>query len=142
VSRELLQAFKDYSWPGNVRELRNVLESTVVQDYDGVLTLEDVEEGEPLRKAAGLPAAHSGADALVGRPLSEVERYYMQRALELTGGNREEAAKVLGIGERTLYRVIQDWKLQDRIKQVLAEEGDHAKAAAKLNMKPDALERK
>ncbi|MFL5340678.1 MAG: sigma-54-dependent transcriptional regulator [Gemmataceae bacterium] len=143
LSPDLLQAFKDYSWPGNVRELRNVLESTVVQDYDGELTLDDVEEGEPLQKLAGVPAGRSGADALVGRPLSEVERYYMQRALELTGGNREEAAKMLGIGERTLYRVIQDWKLQDRIKQVLAEEGgDHTKAAAKLNMKPDALERK
>ena len=52
----------------------------------------------------------------MGRPLAEVERYYIEQALQLTGGNREEAARMLGIGERTLYRVIQDWKQQDRIR--------------------------
>jgi two-component system response regulator HydG len=34
----------------------------------------------------------------------------MEKALELSGGNREEAARMLGIGERTLYRKIQEWK--------------------------------
>ena len=57
----------------------------------------------------------------MGRPLSEVERYYIEKTLELTGGNREEAARMLGIGERTLYRDMQDWKVQDQIKQALAE---------------------
>jgi two-component system response regulator HydG len=108
LSPELLQAFKEYAWPGNVRELRNVLESLVVQDHDGVLSFDDLDEGEPLRRALGGAAAHSGADALVGRPLEEVERYYMNKALEMTGGNREEAAKILGIGERTLYRRIKE----------------------------------
>jgi DNA-binding NtrC family response regulator len=50
---------------------------------------------------------------------------------------------MLGIGERTLYRVIQDWKLQDKIKAALADAGnDLAAAAAKLGIKPAALERK
>src|SRR5262249_35434861 len=53
----------------------------------------------------------------------------------LTEGNREEAARMLGIGERTLYRMIQDWKLWDRIKQALAEaDGDVARAARALEM--------
>ena len=47
---------------------------------------------------------------MLGRPLAEVERYYMEKALERTKGNREEAAALLGIGERTLYRKIQEWK--------------------------------
>ena len=84
-----------------------------------------------------------GAPSLVGRPLSEVERYYIEQALALTEGNREEAAKMLGIGERTLYRVIQDWKLQDRIKQALADaHGDVAAAARALDMNKAELERK
>ena len=67
----------------------------------------------------------------------------MEKALRMTDGNREEAAEMLGIGERTLYRMIQDGKLQDKIKQTLTEEnGDLDKAAAKLGMKADALERK
>jgi ActR/RegA family two-component response regulator len=50
---------------------------------------------------------------------------------------------MLGIGERTLYRVIQDWKLQDRIKQAMAEAGGNLEEAAKrLNMKEGALQRK
>ena len=67
----------------------------------------------------------------------------MEKALELTGGKREEAAKMLGIGERTLYRQMTEWKLQDKIKDALAESnGDVAAAAKALGMTADALERK
>jgi DNA-binding NtrC family response regulator len=63
--------------------------------------------------------------------------------LERTNGNREEAARILGIGERTLYRVIQDWKLQDTIRQALdAAQQDVAVAAKNLGMKASMLERK
>jgi two-component system response regulator HydG len=55
-------------------------------------------------------------DPLIGRPLADVERFYTERALELTNGNREEAAKMLGIGERTLYRNLQKWKNEDEQK--------------------------
>jgi two-component system response regulator HydG len=41
-----------------------------------------------------------------------VERYYIERALELTAGKREEAAKMLGIGERTLYRKIKEYDIK------------------------------
>jgi DNA-binding NtrC family response regulator len=61
----------------------------------------------------------------------------------LTGGNREKAAEMLGIGERTLYRMIQDAKLQERIRLALAEsDGDVGAAARKLNMDAASLERK
>jgi DNA-binding NtrC family response regulator len=95
-----------------------------------------------LRKAPAVDG-HAGPSHLVGRPLSEVERYYIEQALNLTEGNREEAARMLGIGERTLYRVIQEWKLQDKIRQALEESHHDLAAAAKsLNMKEAALERK
>ena len=57
----------------------------------------------PCAPRENLPA---GADGLIGQPLEEVEKFYIQKALELTQGNREEAATMLGIGERTLYRKI------------------------------------
>jgi two-component system response regulator HydG len=145
IGDDLFKAFREYSWPGNVRELRNMIESMVVQDKDGVLTLDDVEEGEPLRKSAGVggTAASSGPDSLVGRPLNEIDLYYMQKTLELTGNNREKAAELLGIGERTLYRMIQESKQQAVIRQAIAEaNGDVAAAAGKLNMSAAALERK
>ena len=141
VSNAVWSAFKSYAWPGNVRELRNQLESMVIQDLDGVFDLDDLQEGDPLRAVAD--NAVVGPDHLIGRPLAEVERYYSEKALELTGGNREEASRMLGIGSRTLYRQIQEWKLQDQIKTAMAEaNGNVPTAAAALGMTPDALEKK
>jgi two-component system response regulator HydG len=56
-------------------------------------------------------AAEAGLAALVGRPLEEVERLLITETLKLTGGNREQAAELLGIGERTLYRKIKEYQL-------------------------------
>jgi two-component system response regulator HydG len=140
IAEPLRKLIDAYEWKGNVRELRNAIDSMVVLDQDGVLNLNDVEEGSPLKK--GQPRA-AGPDNLVGKPLSEIERYFSEKTLEQTAGNREEAARTLGIGERTLYRMIQDWKLQDRIKQAMTDAGGDLEAAAKLlNMKLPVMQRK
>jgi two-component system response regulator HydG len=112
VASNVWRAFEAYDWPGNVREPRHLLDSMIVLDVDGELTLDDLPEGAGIRPSglSGGPVQVPCADSLVGRPLEEVERYYMEKALEMTKGNREEAAKMLGIGERTLYRKIQQWK--------------------------------
>jgi two-component system response regulator HydG len=143
IAEPVRRAMDSYTWPGNVRELRNLIESMVVQDQDGVLGLDDLQEGDSLRRMPWT-ANHAVEPAnLVGRPLTEIERYYIEQTLEQTKGNREEAARLLAIGERTLYRVIQEWKLQDRIKQALSEaNGDLAETAKRLNMKEPALQRK
>lgn len=112
IAAAVWKAFENYDWPGNVRELRNLIDSMVVLDLDGELTLDDLPEDAGIRPS-GLPGSSvssSGPDQLIGKPLADVERYYMEKALELTKGNREEAAALLGIGERTLYRKIQEWK--------------------------------
>src|SRR5262249_11957630 len=107
------------------------------------LGLDDLQEGDELRKLHRPPGDAVGPTALVGRPLSEVERFFTEKTLELAAGNREEAAKRLGIGERTLYRMIQAWKLQDKIKQALADaKGNLADAAKQLGVKEQVLSRK
>ena len=141
VAEAVWKAFSSYSWPGNVRELRNQIESMVVLDTDGVLGMDDIQEGDALKEASS--SSSSGSDYLIGRPLKEVERFYMEKALEMTDGNREEAAGLLGIGERTLYRSIQDWKLQDKIKTALENAGGDLDSAARtLGMTVDELEKK
>ncbi len=143
IAEPVRRAMASYDWPGNVRELRNFIESMVVLDSDSVLGLDDVQEGDILRKVSSIDGQAVGPANLVGRPLAEVERYYIEQALTLTGGKREEAAKILGIGERTLYRVIKDWDVQDKIKQTLAaHDGDVAAAAAALDMDEAELQRK
>jgi two-component system response regulator HydG len=115
-SRTARLALLSYDWPGNIRQLRNTIESMLVMDTDGLLDVDGlpteiaqlvggaVEEGENI--------GPSGADSLIGRPLDEVEKYYIQRALDLTDGNREEAARLLGKGERTIYRKIKEYGLK------------------------------
>jgi two-component system response regulator HydG len=143
IAEPLRKAMTVYDWPGNVRELRNLLESMVVQDQDGVLSVNDLQEGDPLLRVIRPTGPAVTPGSLVGRPLSEVERYYIEQTLQLNDGNREEAARLLGIGERTLYRVIQEWKGQDRIRDALHEvNGDVAQAARQLGMSEASLERK
>ena len=144
ISDAVLRVLGGYSWPGNVRELRNLIYGMAVLDTDDVLDMDDLHGADSENKFGQPPAASSaGSDMLVGRPLAEIERYYSEKTMERTKGNREEAAKLLGIGERTLYRMMSDWKVQDQIKGALeAARGDVAEAAKSLNMTPATLQRK
>lgn len=105
-----------YPWPGNVRQLRNVIESMVVVDCDEMLDVDDLPlELEPAgggaAAAAPLSGIEGGVESLVGRRLDDVERILITETLKLTAGNREQAAELLGIGERTLYRKIKEYQL-------------------------------
>ncbi len=143
IAEPLRKAMYAYEWPGNVRELRNLIESMVVQDQDGVLGLDDLQEGDALRKLYVGDSGPSGPAGLVGQPLAQVERYFAEKTLEMLGGNREEAAHRLRIGERTLYRMMQDWKDQDRTRDALHEAGGNVQEAAKrLRVSEQELQRK
>ena len=110
------KAIMAHSWPGNVRELKNVIESMVVVDYDGILDVDDLPEDLVSPLTTGWndhpgPKANPPGENLIGRSLEDVEKHYIAETLKLTGGNREETAKMLGIGERTLYRKIKEYGL-------------------------------
>jgi len=109
AARRRLLAF---DWPGNVRQLRNVIESMVVVDFDEVLDLDDLPaELAPVDGEAAAAAGTDGLHELVGKSISEIETLFIAETLKVTGGNREEAAAMLGIGERTLYRKIKEYGL-------------------------------
>lgn len=114
ISRGARQALMSYEWPGNIRQLRNTIEGMMALDTDGRLDIDDLpmELAEFVGESGEAFLSGAGADTLIGRPLEEVEKYYIARALELTDGRREETAKMLGIGERTLYRKIKEFGLK------------------------------
>ncbi len=113
VSRAARQALMAFDWPGNIRQLRNAIERMLVLDTDGLLDVDDLPDDiSPVAVSEGDGNGPMGLDFLVGKPLNEVEKYYITRALELTGGKREEAANMLGIGERTMYRKIKEFDLR------------------------------
>jgi two-component system response regulator HydG len=115
-SRAARKALLAYQWPGNIRQLRNTIERMLVLDNDGVLDIDGLPPEIAALVKDQLPDAEdempSGADSLIGKPMTEVEKYYIQRALDLTDGNREEASRMLEIGERTLYRKIKEYELR------------------------------
>lgn len=105
VSESALAMLMDYAWPGNVRELENVVERAV--------TLSQGEKVVP----DDLPPAVQGArgdrrviDEAAEKtlPLQEIEKAYIKRILEKTGGNKYQAAHILGIDRKTLYRKLAD----------------------------------
>jgi two-component system response regulator HydG len=100
LTPEALDVLRRHAWPGNARELRNVLESAVV-----------VRAGQPVRPGdLRLPLSVAGAEPL---PLDEETRgrEALLEALRRSGGNREVAAKLLGISVRTLYYRLRRWGL-------------------------------
>jgi two-component system response regulator HydG len=108
ISAAARKALMAYHWPGNVRELKNTIESMVVMDSDGTLDLDDLPE-EITGSGQPQPDVAPGTLPLLGRTLEEVERHYILETLRITSGNREEAARLLGIGARTLYRKLKDY---------------------------------
>jgi two-component system response regulator HydG len=109
ISPDAQQALMSYSWPGNVRELRNTLENMVVLSSGPMIGPESLPRG--IRSAGAAAAPHTEVTNLVGLTMEQVEREHIRSTLEMTQGNREQAAKILGIGERTLYRKIKEYGL-------------------------------
>lgn len=116
ITRHAQQALMAHSWPGNIRELKNVVQGMLVMDADGRLDVDDLpDEIAPLGATVDdgdLGGGRTGADQLIGKPLEQVEKYYIERALEITQGKREEASQMLGIGERTLYRKLREYDIK------------------------------
>ncbi len=102
IEPDALERLVAHRWPGNIRELENCLEGAVV-----------LAEGPTLR-ATDLPLATRtpapGAD-LANLTWDEMERRYLERVLEATGGNRAEAARRMGIGRNTLLRALKRHRL-------------------------------
>jgi DNA-binding NtrC family response regulator len=108
ISAEALRALEAYAWPGNVRELKNVLErASILTPPNQTLAVEDLPV--ELQLAAQSEAQATASDD--PRTLRNVEKQHVQRVLLECGGNKAEAARVLGVAHTTLYRKIQEYGL-------------------------------
>src|SRR3954452_10629241 len=105
---ETQQLLMGYSWPGNVRQLRNVVDNMVILSNEEELSPQSLPT--EIRPAGGAPG---GLDNVGGVSLEQLEREAIRSTLKMTSGNREQAAKILGIGERTLYRKIKEYGLTE-----------------------------
>ncbi|MBN1553994.1 MAG: sigma-54-dependent Fis family transcriptional regulator [Phycisphaerae bacterium] len=110
VSPEARRVLMGYPWPGNVRQLRNVIENMVVLATGDKLTVDDLP-AEIHTPPAG--AAEGQFSELAGISIEEAEKQLIRNTLKMLEGNREKAAQLLGIGERTLYRKIKEYDLKE-----------------------------
>lgn len=114
VSDAAMMRLTAADWPGNVRQLLNAVQHMVVMsstDSDGAGTVRVDHIPESVRAAEDEPEG-STTGTLAGRSLQAIEKRAIRETLQLTGGNRERASKMLGIGERTLYRKLKDYGLR------------------------------
>ena len=109
IEPEAQQVLMSYGWPGNVRQLKNVVEQMVVLSPGAKLTADSLPAD--IRPAVGGGEGLGGMNNLVGISIEQAERELIRNTLKLVSGNREQAAKILGIGERTLYRKIKEYGL-------------------------------
>ena len=101
ISDGAMRAFVNYDWPGNVRELQNMVRRLVVMKTDPVIQPDDLPEDLRDAPEAAIPGIDRRGQVL---PLAELERRHILHTIELTKGDRDAAALMLGIGRSTLYR--------------------------------------
>jgi two-component system response regulator HydG len=107
IAPEASQRLMGYGWPGNVRQLKNVVENMVVLSNAPLLGLDNL----PVEIRPAAADSTGGMNNLVGISIEQAEKELIRNTLKMVHGNREQAAKMLGIGERTLYRKIKEYEL-------------------------------
>lgn len=105
LSSDVLTTFMDYVWPGNVRELEHVMEHAFVLCHGAVITMNHLPADIRNCRDTG----HSLQSSTMTKTTLNAER--ILDALNRTGWNKAKAARLLGIGRRTIYRKIEEFQL-------------------------------
>jgi DNA-binding NtrC family response regulator len=109
---DAMDVLQSYDWPGNIRELKNVVERTCILCPGRAITAGDVSflKVKARREKKAPDAAVPFADAAMA-PLSEIERRHIVSVLKHVQGHKGNAAKILEINPKTLYRKIKEYNI-------------------------------
>jgi two-component system response regulator HydG len=99
-----LAALEAYHWPGNVRELLHAVERAVVLTRSDTVDVGDLPEAVRLARPGTGPVGAPAVTVPIGTPLDEVERLVIRETLRHTRGDKNLAARLLGVAARTIYR--------------------------------------
>lgn len=105
ISTAAIRKLMVYNWPGNVRELHNVLIAAAVKSRKGIIQPEHLTSLPEKLLADDM----DGDETFFS--LQEMEKYHIRKALQVTGGNRAKAARMLGISRDTLYKKIEKYDI-------------------------------
>ncbi|MES1160217.1 MAG: helix-turn-helix domain-containing protein, partial [Bacteroidota bacterium] len=104
MSKEFLEHLQQHAWKGNIRELKNIIERAVILADNPQLEVENLPTDLQV-------ASFNTNGPLSAFDLASVEKLHIQRVLNYTKGNKTEAARLLNIGLTTLYRKIEEYRL-------------------------------
>jgi DNA-binding NtrC family response regulator len=102
VTPEAIERLTSYDWPGNVRQLENVVARALALNATGILTPGDFPA--PIGDASAAQTATSFTGDMP--TLEEANRRYALQVLQHTQGNKSEAARILGVDRKTLYKLL------------------------------------
>lgn len=108
LSTETAKKLLEYDWPGNVRQLENVMERAVTLTRFDQVTVDDLPDKIKVYESTDISRVNVDAEHML--TLEEVEHRYIERVLQATNGNKTQAAKVLGLDRRTLYRKLERYE--------------------------------
>lgn len=109
ISEPAAERLLNYGWPGNVRELRNVMERAVLLTRYEKVAVEDLPEKIRDYRSDQVVLGGAGPDELM--TLEEVDRRYILHVLHSVGGNKAQAARILGLDRKTLYRKLSQYDI-------------------------------
>ena len=106
ISPEVMEIINSYNWPGNIRELINCVESSVVMAQGDFITVESLPPYFFYQQRE--KNTHKSRENLY-----EIERQAILNVLSRVGGRKADAARLLGIGLRTLYRKLEQYGIKE-----------------------------
>lgn len=104
ISPNYLSALQQHPWKGNIRELRNVIERSVILTDGDILSTDTLPTDFQIQ--------NSGIKLMSAFELASAEKLHIQKVLNYTNGNKTETARLLNIALTTLYRKIEEYKMQ------------------------------
>ncbi len=110
VSAEAMRKLIEYDWPGNIRELKNVVERAIILSRDKKRIRPEHLTFSGLSGSASPAAVTLSFDH--DPTLGEIEARYLKMQLEKHAGHRAKVSEILGISERSVYRLIKRYRLQ------------------------------
>src|SRR3954469_3423033 len=112
-SKAAAEVMARYDWPGNVRELENTVERAVVLSRGSAIELDDLSS--EVRSGTGSAGDGRTLSFVVGTPLEEIERRVIHATLAHVGGDKRLCAQLLGIATRTIYRRLEEERVEERV---------------------------
>ncbi|MGM0596819.1 MAG: sigma-54-dependent transcriptional regulator [Myxococcota bacterium] len=103
IDDSALEILSSYHWPGNVRELENIIERAVVLTREDIIRIKDLPP-----ELTSVPHQGTSISVQIGTPLEDIENKIIKETLRFTDGNKKDAAKLLGIATRTIYRRVSE----------------------------------